>query len=329
MISAGVPIHRALQLYSKDSGPLTPIATKLADSVARGLRLSQALLFYPETFSPVFVGQVESAEMTGQMEQCWDRLARLMERQFIQQKRIQAAMTYPLVLLVCSCLVVLGLMYFIVPAIVPVFTNLGVALPWPTRLLLTMRYVLGPGFVGLVLGGTLLYWRRRPLALWIRSHPDFERALAEIPLRIPGIGTVLVKVVTARVTHAMAVLLDNGLTLTVALQRCAAITGNAHISHRLLGAKKAIESGASFSTAIFQFEVFPRAAVHLIAAGAESSNLAATLYRVAEFYDDEVNFALDVATNMMEPLIMAGMGIVIGFIAVASVLPTLQLLSRF
>lgn len=329
LMGAGVPVVNSLEVLGRSQERTAPYSRALVQKVGGGVSLSHAMSGYPDVFDAVFVGQVRTGEESGRLVQCLQRLSFLLERQLGQARKVQAALTYPAVLFFASISVLLFFVIFVVPALMPMFESLKIALPWPTRVLLVARKVAVPGLVTTIAVAILAKFTRRQQRLFWASHPRLRRQLDSNLLQIPIVGKVYYNLVTARLLQAMATLLDNGLTLSSALTRTSALADNKEIEDRILDARRSIEDGERLSAALGQHRVFPKTVVMVLVAAEEASNLSDSFQRMANFYDDEVQASLDSATALAEPIIMVVMGSISGFIAIAAVLPTLELIRHF
>ncbi len=329
MLNAGIPLHLALAFCAESDPDLAPILSTLVEKVETGYSLSGALGEYPDSFDPVYIGLVQTGELSGRLNEMLSRLADVLERELELKKRMMSVVTYPAMLMVVSLLGTLGFLFFVLPQITPLFLDLEVELPLPTRILLTTKELLLPGLAGLVVS-TLLYWAtRKRIAAFVSSKPLLKRRLSGLPFRVPILGRVYEKVITARVLYALSTMLDVGVTMNQALARSETAAGNAHIAHRLKGAREDLAEGVPVSECFRNHRVFSETALHLISAGEEAARLSEMFSYVAEHFDEEVGYALDSAASMLEPAIMVIMGAVVGFIVVAAALPTIHLLQNF
>ena len=209
------------------------------------------------------------------------------------------------------------------------FLDLKVDLPWPTLVLLKLRDLLLPILAVGFLASLTLWLARRRLSAFIRKRPGLARRLAELPFRIPVLGPVIEKTVTSRVLYSLATLLEVGVTMNQALARSEKSSGNAFVSYRLKRAREDLVDGSSVTECFSHHKVFPPTALHLIGAGEESARLVDMFAYVARHFDEEVENAMESAASLLEPLIMVVMGLVVGFITIASAMPTIQLLQNF
>lgn len=327
MLGSGIPLHQALTYYGENSeGDLPEVIRNITGDVASGHTFSNAMRRYPKIFDSIYVALAMMGEQSGQIVTAYKRLADLLERQTNMKKRVVAALTYPAVLFVVSCLAIAGFIYFVLPMMAPMFESSGVALPLPTRILLSLRTVVPVTTVSLVLI-LLGSWFAKPwIRRFMRERPDIQRQIHAIPFFLPVISGIYLKISTARVLYSMSTMLDSGLTLTATLKRASHAAGNEYIAYRLSQANERIMEGAGLGEALAVYDVFPSGAVQMLTVGEESANLTNMVQHVADMYDSEVELALNDIASVLEPMIMVVMGLVVGFIVLSAVLPTVQLI---
>ncbi len=329
MIDAGIPIPRALAFFAEgaEQGGVRQIIEGCADKVMAGSRLSHAMRSYPQVFSEVYISLIETGENSGQIGTLLNRLADLLEKQQRMQKKVIATLTYPCILLLVSMLCVLVFIFMILPMIEPMFLSMKIDLPLPTRILLASRTLLVPG-VSLTILAALAGWIFRPyVRAYLNKNKPLKLRLAQYPLLIPIFGQVARKIAVSRVLYSMSTMLDAGMTLVAAVQRASSVSGNAWIFDRMLLCKAAIVEGKTVAQSLRVTEVFPESAIQLITIGEETSNLATMVGYVANMYEEDADLALTDMANMLEPLLMGGMGLIVGFIVLSAMLPTLQLIN--
>lgn len=329
MLGSGIPLHQALLYYGENSeGDLPAVISKVAHDVASGHSFSNALRGFPLIFSPIYIALAEMGEQSGQLVTAYRRMADLLERQTHMRKRVVSALTYPCVLLVVSLTAILGFIYFVLPMMTPVFENMGVELPLPTRILLSLR-ILVPSLTLLFILALVGAWVGRPwLRIYLRNHPEKLRQLHAIPFFIPVVSKIYSKLATARILYSMATMLDSGLTMTATMKRAAMASGNQFIAFRLDRATESVMEGASLAEALAIYEVFPNTAIQMLAVGEESASLTTMVNHIANLYDSEVEVALNDIASVIEPVIMVVMGTIVGFIVLAAVMPTVQLIQQ-
>ena len=327
MLGSGIPLHHALTYYGDASeGDLPLVIKKVANDVASGHSFSNAMRAFPLIFSPIYIALAEMGEQSGQLVTAYRRMADLMERQTNMRKKVVSALTYPCVLLVVSMTAIAGFIYFVLPMMAPMFENMDVELPLPTRILLSLRVVV-PTATILFLLSLVGLWLAKPwMKIYLHARPEKLRQLHAIPFYLPVVSGIYSKLATARVLYSMATMLDSGLTMTATMKRAAMASGNQFIAYRLDRATESVMEGASLAEALTIYEVFPNTAIQMLAVGEESANLTNMVNHIANLYDSEVEVALNDIASVIEPMIMIVMGVIVGFIVLAAVLPTVQLI---
>lgn len=329
MLKAGIPLHQAVSFCAESEPEAAPMLEDVCSKIESGFSLSGAFKEHRDSFDPVYVGLVHSGELSGRLNEMLEKLADMLEREIDLRKRMISVITYPSVLMAVSLMGTLGFIFFILPQITPLFTDLNVELPWPTRVLLGLRSVLLPAFITLIATLLLVWALKDKIKTYVRAKPALERRLASIPLSIPVLGSVYEKTITARVLYSLATMLEVGVTMNQALARSEGTSGNAYVAYRLARAREDLADGASVTECLQVNRVFPETALHLIAAGEESARLVEMFGFVAKHFDDEVEQAMNSAAGMLEPLIMVVMGVIVGFITIAAAMPTVQILEKF
>jgi len=329
MLGSGIPLHQALLYYGETSeGDLPEIIRKIAMDVASGHTFSNAMRSYPKVFNSIYVALAQMGEQSGQLTIAYKRMADLLERQTNMRKRVVSALTYPCVLFVVSMLAIAGFVYFVLPMMAPMFENSGMTLPLPTRILMASRTVV-PLATLLLFGAIVGSWLGKPwISRYFKNRPEMQRQIHAIPFHIPVVAGIYSKISTARVLYSMCTMLDSGLTMTSTITRSAAAAGNEYIAHKLKQANERIMEGSSLGEALTIYQVFPSGAVQMLSVGEEAANLANMVKHVADMYDAEVELALNDIASILEPAIMVVMGVIVGFIVLSAVLPTVQLIQN-
>ncbi|GMU56271.1 MAG: hypothetical protein AMXMBFR33_54170 [Candidatus Xenobia bacterium] len=332
MVTSGLQLHQSLYFYaeSEPDHPLAKVIGEVAERVGEGNTLSHSMSRYPDVFSEVYIGLIAAGESTGMLSPVLSKLADLSEKNQRIRKKVWSTLTYPMVLLAVSCMCVLAFLYFVLPMMVPLFSTLAVQLPLPTRMLLTLSEVIKhPAFLIAAIAAPIAMWMAWPfINTMLLSNPARLRSLHRIPLDIPHVGRMIEKVITARILFSMATLLDSGYALNATLEKCEKVAGNAEIAWRLRKAREMLVEGCSAAECLGQAQVFPSGAIQMIAVGEEAAHLSEMISRVAQVYEDDVELALLDLAAMLEPAILIGMGLVVGFVVLAAVLPTVQLLNH-
>ena len=330
MLDAGIPIARALTFFGEglSGGDLCTVVEGMSYKVNSGSRLSHAMRGYPRIFSEVYIALIETGEESGQLSTTLHRLADLMEKNLRMHKRLVSALTYPVILLLVSLACICVFIFVILPQIEPMFLGMNIALPWPTRLLLASRNLMLPTLIIVILGG-LLSWIFRPfIAAFLARKPELRKKLHRAPLFLPVFGPVLRKIAVARILYSLYSMLDSGMTLVMAITRSSNVTGNFWITEQMQLSRAAIVDGETVAAAFEVSEVFPAACTQLITIGEETSSLATITKYIADMFDEDADMDLTDMTNMLEPLLMGGMGLIVGFIVISAMLPTLELINH-
>lgn len=329
MMEAGVPLPQILSFLggSQESPALQEVFGELADRVSSGSTLSAAMRRQDDVFSEVFCGLVETGESTGLLGECLSRLADLTERQLKLRQRLVATLTYPAALCSVTTLCLFVFVTFVIPLLKPVFEESGMPLPLMTLCLLYTRDLLIP--LAISLGLLLLclpYWSR-PLNRWLKSKPERKLAFARLPFRIPLVGPVLQKMAVTQLLFALSGSLDSGTGLLPALGRASLASGNDWIVDQVKRSIAGIRDGLTLREAFLVCGIFPKVVILLVGAGEDSASLSSMIGRAAVVCEEDCDAAIDFMANLMEPILMLGMGAIVGFIVVAGMLPTLQMIS--
>ncbi len=329
MVSAGLQLHQALHFYAEshtESG-LGEVIAEVAGKVSQGSTLSAAMRQHPTVFPEVYTGLIAAGETTGMLVAILSKLAELCERNQKLRQRVLAAITYPAVVMVVSLICIAVFIWVVLPMFVPMFNQLGVQLPWPTRMLLWLSDAGRNPVLLTTLGLSIpTLWLSWPFWRRFFGSPRRKRAIDRAVLGLPYFGLLIERIITARLLFSMASLLDAGIPFTNCLEKCENVAGNAEIAHRLKMARSLLIEGDTAADCLAAHRVFPRGAIQMIAVGEESAQLTEMIRRVATVYEEDVQMALMDLASMLEPLILLVMGVVVGFIVLASALPTAQLL---
>ena len=316
MVGAGVPLLRALsslQQHTESVGLKKTLTTVIKD-VEGGSPLADALGKYPNTFSDVYVNMVRAGEAAGILDEILKRLAMQQEKNSTIRKKVKSAMAYPMVLIVITFIAFFGLMLFVIPKIGKILGDLGgpdAKLPVLTRGMLaisgfmtTYWYILIP----LVVGGVMLLMR------YIKT-PVGKSQLHHFVLKVPGIKLIIMKVAIARFARTFAALMGAGVAVLEALNVTARAVGNVVYEKALVDAAEAVKNGATLSSVIEKNPIFPSIVAQMLAVGEETGQTDVVLLKVADFYEEEVDVAIDSLSSIIEPVMIVLMGSMVGLIA--------------
>lgn len=322
LLRSGLPLDRALEILigMTQSAPLTSLLTSIRDEVRGGMALSKALEAHPGVFGRFYVGMVRAGEAGGALGSVLERVAEFMERSKELRETVASALIYPTILVLASVTSVLLLLIFVVPQFSQMFEQSGQALPLPTQI------VIGAG------EWLQRYWWGIPLGLWLgyrffawrMSDPERKTIWDARLLRLGLVGDLLTKVEVARFARTLGTLLTNGLPLLQALTIVKETVGNRAIANGLGAVREQLKAGQGLSRPLLSQGVFPPLAVHMIGVGEETGRLDEMLTRIADVYDREVSLAVKRMLALLEPLLILGLGLVIGGIILSILLAILK-----
>lgn len=328
MVSAGVPLLRALNSLHQhtESDGLKKLLTTIIKDVEDGAPLADALSKYPDTFSDVYVNMVRAGEAAGILDEILKRLAIQQEKNSTIRKKVKSAMTYPMVLVVITILAFFGLMLFVIPQIGKILQDLGgpdAQLPALTQAMLGISgfmtsywYIVFPA-IG---GGVYLLLR------YIKT-PKGKNQFHHLILKIPGIKSIVTKVAVARFARTFSALMGAGVAVLEALNVTARAVGNSVYEKALQDAAEDVKNGATLSSIIEKNDLFPAIVAQMLAVGEETGQTDTVLVKVADFYEEEVDVAIDGLSSIIEPVMILLMGSMVGLIA-ASVMGPIASLSQ-
>lgn len=319
VLLAGMPLLGALTALVQQLGDnrLGRIFAQVRDSVNEGVALARALEEHPSVFPPVYVSMVEAAEAAGTLENVLSQLADLFERRARLVNKVRSALAYPVFMLIVGTGVVVFILSFVLPSITKLFLEMKMRLPWPTVVLIGTSdfisrfiWVLAIFLAALIGGG--IYWVRTGSGrkVWDRFK-----------LRCPLFGQVVLKVSLSRFCRTLGVLLASGVTIVEALRLSERVAGNAVIAQAAADARDAVSHGGTIADSLNKSGMFPPLVVNMIAAGEQSGTVEEGLSRIAEMLDGDVEARLGTLTALLEPIMILVLGVIVGFIVLAMLLP--------
>lgn len=326
LMGAKVPVVKALQTMTKQTRNVRfqRIVADVAAEVESGTALSMALGQHPTAFSDFFVNMIRSGETTGRLEEVMNYLADQMERDFDLMTKIKGAMIYPIFVIVGLVIVGFVMMVFVVPKLTAVLQESGTELPWTTRLLIGTSSFFQAYAIQIVIAVILGAFAFR----WWTGTPDGRATWDRWKLKIPVFGDLLQKIYVVRFTRSMSTLLAGGVDIPAALGICADIVGNAHWKGLLLETKKEVMDGNSITTVFFRDDSVPTMIPQMLAVGEETGRLGEVLERLTGFYSRELQNSVSNLVSAIEPLIMLVMGLAVGIMVAAIILPMYSLASN-
>jgi type IV pilus assembly protein PilC len=319
MIDAGLPLVQCLEILGNqqaDKGFQKIISMVRAD-VEQGATLQTALSKHPKAFNDLYVNMVGAGETGGILDVILQRLSGYIEKSVKLTAKVKSAMMYPVTVIIIAVVVVAIIMIKVVPVFSSLYEGMGSKLPFPTRICMGLSSVLVNYslvvviFIAIMVVGFRFYNKTTSGRLQIDSTL----------LKMPIIGDLLRKVAVARFCRTLGTLISSGVPILEGMDITARTSGNMVIQNAILKAKDAVEQGRNISTPLAETKVFPPMVVQMVGVGEATGALDAMLAKVADFYEDEVDNAVSALTSLMEPLIIAVLGGIIGFIVVAMYMP--------
>ena len=323
LVRAGVPLVESVAALTDqvEKEQLVKVLTTLRENLNEGTSFAKSLAQHPQVFPPLYVNMVAAGEASGTLEAVLERLADFMEGQARLKGKVTAALAYPILMVIVGGLLVGVLMVAVVPKVTSIFDNLGHALPWYTRLLIFVSDTLA-GFWWLILGLSALglYFFRR----WKRT-PAGTLKWDIFMLKVPIFGRLNLMVAVARFSRTLATLLASGVQLLQAMEIGKNVLENARLEQVVSEAIGSIREGESIAVPLKRSGQFPPMMTHMIAVGEKSGQLEPMLENVARSYEADVETRVVALTSLIEPLMIVALGGAVGFIAMAILMPLLQM----
>jgi len=319
MISSGLPLLRALHILGSqtENKKLKEIMGQVATDVETGGSFSDSLAKHPVDFPPLMISMVRAGEAGGFLEGALDGLATNFEKEAHLKAEIKSAMTYPIMVLLIAVVAVVIMLTFIVPIFKTMFEGLGSSLPVPTQILVNISqnmFWIIPTLVVLIVVGAV-WWRRN------KNSDGVRRVIDPLKLRAPVFGKLVQKIAVARFTRNFANMIGAGVPILQALNIVGSTAGNYVIEQATYRIAESVKIGQSIAKPLATEAVFPPMVVQMMAVGEDSGSLEIMLNKVADFYDSEVEASTKALTSMIEPLLIAFLGVVIGGMVVALYMP--------
>jgi type IV pilus assembly protein PilC len=324
MMKAGVPLVQAFEIVSDglENPSMREVVLKLKADVESGNNFAGALRQHPRLFDDLYCSLIESGEASGSLETMLDRVALYKEKTEALKQKIKKAVKYPIAV-ICVAVVVTGILLVkVVPTFQELFQGFGAELPAFTQFVINLSEGLQSNFLTVLIVGVALILGFTEAR---KRSQGFHDAVDRLLLRIPVVGPITHKATVARFARTLSTTFAAGVPLIEALDACAGATGNVVYRRAVLQVKEDVATGQQLQFAMRSTGVFPAMALQMTAIGEESGALDAMLGKVATYYEDEVDNLVDGLTSMLEPMIMAILGVLIGGLIIAMYLPIFQL----
>ena len=326
MIGAGLALIQALEILSKQTENkfFAKIINEVKEDVEGGSTFADALRKHPRVFPDLYTNMVAAGEAGGILDTILVRLATYIEKAQGLKRKVKSAMVYPIVVISVAVLCIAIIMIFVVPTFSKMFGQLGGTLPLPTQIVIMMSDFLGG------VGGLTLLCSIVGFIFFIKRIRRTEKGLVitdTILLRFPVVGILIRKVAVAKFTRTLGTLISSGVAILDGLTITAKTAGNKVIEKAVLKVRGAVGEGKTIAEPLSETKVFPPMVNQMIAVGESTGALDSMLNKIADFYDEEVDVAVDGLTSMLEPMLMVFLGGSVGFIVVAMYLPIFKLIT--
>jgi len=324
MLAAGIPLVQAFEIVGQghENAAMQKLIMAVKTDVEGGSALAEALAKHPLYFDDLFVNLVAAGEQAGALETLLDKIATYKEKTEAIKKKIKKALTYPAAVVVVAFVVTIILLIFVIPAFEDLFKGFGADLPAFTRMVVDLSvFIRTQGWMLAIVAGALVstffYFKKRSRAM--------RHFLDRLALKLPIVGPILQKASIARYARTLSTMFSAGVPLVEALESVAGATGNIVYEIGVLQMKDEVATGQRLQQAMENTDLFPNMVIQMIAVGEESGSLDEMSSKVADFYEDDVDNAVDNLSSLLEPMIMAILGVLVGGLVIAMYLPIFKM----
>jgi len=324
MMSSGVPLVQSFEIIGRgsDNPKFRDLLLEIREDIESGTNLADALARHPMQFDKLYVNLVRSGEESGALETLLDRIATYKEKTEALKAKIKKAMFYPIAVLIVAFIVTAILLIYVVPQFEQVFQGFGADLPAFTRWVIDMsEFAQSRGWI-IVIG---IFAFISGFIFLKKKNPGFQRLVDRAVLKIPQIGPILQDAATARFSRTLSTMFSAGVPLVEALESVAGATGNVVYEDAIMRMRDKVSTGLQLNVAMEEQKIFPSMVTQMIAIGEEAGSIDTMASKVADFYEERVDNAVDSLSSLLEPLIMAILGVLVGGMVVAMYLPIFQL----
>lgn len=323
MVDAGIPLVSALDILGEqvENKTFSDVILRIRDDVETGSSLSEALSKHPKTFSILFVNMVKAGESSGMLDEILDRLATYLEKTSNLHKKVRSALVYPIIITIMASVITAILLLRVIPVFKDIFAGFGAALPKPTLILIGVSDFLRKYFffaMGALAVAIFLFFRS------IKTERGRLRFDAFV-LNVPVFGILLKKVAISKFTRTLSTLVKSGVPILNSLEIVGRTAGNKVIEQAVAKVHSSIKEGENIADPLFKSGVFPPMVVRMVSVGEQTGELEKMLSKIADFYDAQVDATISGLTSIIEPLIIAFLGVVIGTIVICMFLPIFEI----
>jgi type IV pilus assembly protein PilC len=325
MINAGLPLVQCLNILGQqcDNPYFKKVILDVMNGVESGSTLAESMAKHPNVFSKLYVNMVGAGEAGGVLDTIFQRLAVYLEKAEALRRKVKGALTYPAIVLFVACGATTFMLLFIIPTFAKMFTDFGGELPLPTKIVLGMSGILQHWWwagAGSIVAGIVAF------KAYYKTD-DGRLVMDRLFLRVPVLGSVIRRAAVARFTRTLGTLISSGVPILEGLEITARTAGNAVVEQAILKTRGSISEGNTIAEPLKACDVFPPMVVQMIAVGEQTGALDEMLSKIADFYDDEVDAAVEQLTSVIEPAMIVIMGVVVGGMLVAMYLPMFKLVT--
>jgi len=323
MIDAGLPIIQCLEILHTQQGNKTfkGMIKEIKEQVESGATLAEALKRFPKHFDSLFVNMIAAGEAGGILDAILRRLAAYMEKAAKLKSQVKGAMTYPIVTLIIAILVLGVILVFVIPVFEEMFADFGGELPVPTQIVVGASEMVKSKIVYIIVGFFLFAFASRKFLATEKGRDFFD----DLILKLPVFGELLTKVAVAKFTRTMGTMLASGVAILEALDIVAKTAGNRSVEKAIYDVRSGIAEGRTMADPLQESGVFPAMVCQMISVGESTGALDAMLEKIADFYDEEVDQAVENMTALIEPFMLVFLGTTIGGLVVAMYLPIFKM----
>lgn len=325
MLNAGATITTCLNVLGQQitNKRLKNSILLVDENVRKGLTLSEAFK-KEEVFPELLISMVESGEVSGNLDTIMNRMAEHYEKENKLNNKVRGAMVYPIILAILSITIVVGILTFVMPTFVSMFDDNGIELPLPTRMLLaTSNFLRTKWYLIILIILAIVY----SLKYYFKTETG-EITLNRLKLKLPLFKGINEKIIVSRFTRTLSTVLASGVSLIQGLQVVSKVVGNKVIENKILEVRELVIKGGGLSQALKRVGFFPPMLCSMVSIGEESGSLDDILNKTADFYDDELETAIQQFTSMLEPIMILIMGVIIGFMIISIILPVFDMYNQ-
>ena len=325
MIDAGLPIVQCLEILhnQQENATFKKMLKDIKESVESGATFAETLKKYPKQFDDLFVNMIAAGEAGGILDVILRRLSAYMEKAAKLKAQVKGAMTYPLITIAIAVIVVGVIMVFVIPVFQEMFQGMGGQLPAPTLIVVAISDFIRANILYIIIGFVLFVFAMKRIYATDKGKFAFDT----VSLKLPIFGQLIRKVAVAKFTRTMGTMLSSGVAILDALDIVAKTAGNKIVERAIYDIRFGIAEGRTMADPMLESGVFPTMVCQMISVGESTGALDAMLGKIADFYDDEVDQAVENLTAAIEPMMMVFLGVVIGGLVVAMYLPIFKMAS--